>query len=170
MSHSQIEWIEQAADPQKTFRRMVVGWQNVVVSLNATVLAFNSEYFKRDAEDASPHQGMKEIAIKKLVLGSLRELKPRLDDWYRELDAMGAVSPESKSKKTQVRKVIVQVEKFDSIRNLAFHYGDPIEPTDSLIQLYKEIDRWDINLLNRVLRDLVALGECLKADALAHCD
>lgn len=167
MPHSQIEWIEQASEPQKTYRRMVVGWQSVLATLNATVLAFNSEYFKRES---GPHQGMKEIAIKKLVLGSLREIKPRLDDWYREMDQLGAVSSDTAAEKTRVRNVVARVEKFDDVRNLAFHYGDPIEPTDSLLLLYKEIETWDIEFLNRILRDLVSLGEKLKADALAHCD
>jgi len=168
MPHSQITWIDEADDPQRTFRRMVVGWQNILITMNATVLAFNAEYLKPpDEKNANPHHGMKEIAIKKLVIGALREIKPQLDDWYRSMDELGALTDKTKDEKKRVRAVARQVDKFVRIRNNAFHFGDPNEDTDWLIQLYKEIENADINLLNQVLRDFVSLGECLKADALA---
>lgn len=170
MAHEQLEWIRDAAEPARTFRRMVVGWQAVLAALNATVLAFNSEYLKSEAaKEANPHHGMKEIAIKKLAIGSLREIKPRLYEWYRELETRGVLSAASIEEKKRVKSVVAQVEKFDDVRDLTFHYGDPVEPTESLLQLYEDADRLDIAFLNRVLRDLVSLGEQLKADALARC-
>ena len=167
----QIQWVDEATEPARSYRRMVVGWQNVLVSLNAPVLAFNAEYLKSvELKEANPHHGMKEIAIKKLAIGSLREIKPRIYEWYRELEKRGVLTTATIQEKEKVKHVVKQVEKFDDVRNLAFHYGDPVEPTDSLLQLYREIEGWDIGTLNRILRDLVSLGELLKADALAHCD
>jgi hypothetical protein len=169
MTHPQIRWINEASEPSKTYRKMVVGWQSVLASLNATVLAFNSEYLKSEAaKDANPHHGMKEIAIKKMVIGALREIKPRLYEWYRELETRGVLSAATVEEKKRVKHVAAQVEKFDEVRNLAFHYGDPVEPTDSLLQLYQDIESRDIDFLNRVLRNLISLGECLKTDALAQ--
>src|SRR5437763_1240134 len=104
MAHPQLQWIRDAAEPEQTFRRMVIGWQSVLAALNATVLAFNSEYLRSDAaKEANPHHGMKEIAIKKLVIGSLREIKPRLYEWYWELDKRGVLSSASIAEKQRVR-------------------------------------------------------------------
>ena len=168
MPNTELNWIEDASDPERMFRRMVIGWQMILRSLNATVLAFNDEYLKSE-KDKDNHQEMREIAVKKLVIGSLREIKPQLDDWYRELDDHDALSQESRDEKKRVRTVAKQVDKFVRIRNNAFHYGDPNEDTDYLLQLYKDIANADINLLNRVLKDLVSLGEQLKSDAMARC-
>jgi hypothetical protein len=133
-------------------------------------LTFNSYYLKsQEAKDADAHHGMKEIAIKKLIIGALREIKPRLYYWYRELETRGALSAATAEEKKRVKYVAAQVEQFDDVRNLAFHYGDPVEPTDSLLRLYQDVEQRDMEFLNRVLRDLVSLGERLKADALVHC-
>lgn len=169
MSNTGIDWIEEASDPERMYRRMVIGWQTILRSLNATVLAFNGQYLK-DESGKENHQEMREIAVKKLVIGSLREIKPQLDAWYNKLESHCALSDKTKNEKIRVRQVVKQVEKFHDIRNNAFHYGDPNADTDELLQLYKDISNTNINLLNQVLRALVSLGEHLKIDALAKCE
>jgi len=150
---------------------MVIGWQNVLYSVNSTVLSFNREYLESQrTEGGNAHYGMKEIAIKKLVIASLREIEPQLERWYQQLSKRRVLSPDTLEEKKRTRHVVKQVKKFKGVRNLAFHYGDPNEETANLIKLYKQIDVTDINLLNRILRDLVSLGEKLKEDALAVCD
>ena len=91
MSNTGIDWIEEASDPERMFRRMVIGWQMILRSLNATVLAFNDQYLINGA-DKDNHQEMREIAVKQPVIGSLREIKPQLDDWYRKLEDHNALT------------------------------------------------------------------------------
>ena len=146
---------------------MVVGWQSSFVTLSAIVEVFNREYLDMTRDDE--HRGMRLIAYKKLAIASLHELKPRIDAWYRELESRSALSFESQRKKKEVQKVIAQVAKFADIRNAAFHYGDAVEPTEQLIRLYEDIDSLDLAFLNRILGDLMNLGEQLRQDALMHC-
>jgi hypothetical protein len=170
MSKWVIQWVQEADEPVKTYRGMVVGWQNIRYSLQSTVFLFNSLYFKaNDRIKKSPHHTMRLITRKKLAIAALREIKPQLEKWYRELDKRGVLSKKSIDEKKRVRYVIKRADKFVKIRNLAFHFGDPNEDTNKLLSLYREIDQTDINLLNLILRELVSLGECLKHDAHAKC-
>ena len=93
-----------------------------------------------------------------------RDLNPSLDEMDASID-------KTESEKKRVFPVAGQVDKFVRSRNNAFHFGDPTEDMDWLIQLSNEIENADINLLNLVLREFafVSLGECLKTDALAKC-
>ncbi|MDX2110113.1 MAG: hypothetical protein SFY80_07730 [Verrucomicrobiota bacterium] len=53
MKHPQIEWIRGATEPQRTYRRMVVGWQNVNSALNAYLSAFNDAFLKEEKKKIS---------------------------------------------------------------------------------------------------------------------
>jgi len=157
-----IEWIEEAKEPEKTFRRMIVAWQNSRYLLQRTVMAFTEEYVK----DNEPND-MEKIALKRMVIACLHEIKPQIYRWYNTLDSMGALSDESKKMRADkvFRKILLQTEKFKKLRNLAFHYGDPTEDTDSLVDLYKQIDSMTLAHLNLILRNTVDLGESLWRDA-----
>jgi hypothetical protein len=163
---SPIDWIKEADEPIRTYRKMVIGWQNSVTALNSTVVSFNAEYLKQEQEKhKGTNQLMREIAIKKLVIASLFELKPQLDKWYNTLDEVGLLSDQTKQTKKDVRHVIGQIAKYDGIRNAAFHYGDVNEKSDELIQLYEDIQKLDLSFLNRILTDLIKLGYQLRDDA-----
>ncbi|MDX2110112.1 MAG: hypothetical protein SFY80_07725 [Verrucomicrobiota bacterium] len=112
---------------------------------------------------------MTEIAIKKQVLAALYEIRAGLNEWHRKLDALGALSDETRAEKKRVRKVIARVDKFVRVRNATFHFGDSLEDSDKLIKLYEQIYATDIQLLNRIIDDLRSLGEKLKNDALSKC-
>ncbi len=91
---------------------MVVGWQNSAFVLNVIVKTFNVEYLKEDVEkDRDTHQLMREIAIKKLKISSLFELKPQLDKWYKRLDEAGLLNEDTVKKKRQVGNILKQVYK-----------------------------------------------------------
>ncbi|MBI3850981.1 MAG: hypothetical protein HY298_11995 [Verrucomicrobia bacterium] len=166
MKNTPLDWIKDASEPARTFRKMVIGWQNSVIALNATVRAFNSEFLKVEEEkDRDTHQLMREIAVKKLVISSLFELKPQLDAWYRRLEADGLLSDATKDKKKEVRHLLGQVQKFEGIRNAAFHFGDVNEETEELLRIYDEIHAIDLALLNRILEEMIRLGYMLREHA-----
>jgi len=125
-------------------------------------MAFTEEYVK----DNEPND-MEKIALKRMVIACLHEIKPQIYRWYNTLDSMGALSDESKKMRADkvFRKILLQTEKFKKLRNLAFHYGDPTEDTDSLVDLYKQIDSMTLAHLNLILRNTVDLGESLWRDA-----
>jgi hypothetical protein len=100
----------------------------------------------------------------------LYEVHDRLEAWYARLRELGALSPESEALKREVRPLMRHAEHFAGVRHLTFHYGDPVEPVDALLALYRAIELLDLNEVNAVLRGLVGLGERLKQDALARAD
>ena len=100
--HPQIDWVREASEPQQTFRRMVVGWQNANLALGAYVMAFNATYLDQMKRE-SPDYGMNEIAKKKQIIAALYEVRDRLNEWYHALDKLGALSPEGKIEKIRVR-------------------------------------------------------------------
>lgn len=156
-----IEWIEDASEPQKTLRKMVVAWETVRYLLSKTVLSFNEEYFEKEKPN-----DMEKIAMKRMVIAALFEIKPKIDGWYKDLDDRGLLSKRSAELKIEKRKIIDQARKFEfeNIRNLTFHYGDPTEDTESLLDLYKKIDAISIGHLNLILRSLSDIGESLWKD------
>ena len=145
---------------------MVVGWQNSAFVLNVIVKTFNVEYLKEDVEkDRDTHQPMREIAIKKLKISSLFELKPQLDKWYKRLDEAGLLNEDTVKKKRQVGNILKQVYKYKKIRNCALHFGDMNDKTNDLIDIYEHIQTIDLALLNRILTEMIKLGYLLRNDA-----
>lgn len=169
MGHEQIEWIKEAKEPQKTYRAMIVGWQNATYVINAVVKRFNEEFFNEENKTNDPHYGMKEIAIKKLIVASLHELKPCLDQWCATLNCDGKLSEDLKKAKAHIRGELKKVEKFKDIRNTTFHYGDPVEDPDTLVQIYEDIDQLSLAELNGILKATINFGNKLKGEIIQYC-
>jgi hypothetical protein len=166
MNPNPLDWLREADQHTRDYRKMVVGWQNSVIALNSAVRAFTNEYLKTQEEkDRDTHHVMREIAIKKLVISALFELKPQIDKWYRRLEVDGLLSDRTREKKLEVKRVIAQVAKFEDIRNAAFHFGDVNEDTSQLLQLYEDIQKIDLAFLNHLLEDLMTVGFMLRDDA-----
>jgi hypothetical protein len=89
VAYDQLTWLNEATGDVKVFRAMVVGWQTVRETLNSTVLRFNKHHF---AETSDPHNEMKVVAAKQIVVASLRELRLRLDEWHNRLRVKGVLS------------------------------------------------------------------------------
>ncbi|OHE89649.1 MAG: hypothetical protein A3G75_10310 [Verrucomicrobia bacterium RIFCSPLOWO2_12_FULL_64_8] len=112
-----LNWINEAPPSKRNYRKMVIAWQNSRTALNATVLAFNAEYLKPESQKTrDPHHILREIAVKKLTIASLFELRPQLDRWYKALDKEGLVSFEAKTKKKDISQLFRQIPKFEGIR------------------------------------------------------
>lgn len=167
-NHSQIDWVRSAEEPKRTYRRMVVGWQNANLAIGAYVMAFNATFLNQEKRK-SPHYGMEEIAKKKQIIAAPYEVRDRLNEWYHALDKLGALSPESKSERIRVRKIWGRMSAYVGVRNATFHFGDPLEESDKLMQLYEQIDATDVDFLNELLEAMRSLGEKFKNDALQRC-
>ena len=166
MKNTPLDWIKEASEPARSYRKMVIGWQNSAIVLNSTVLLFNSEFLKKEEErEHDTHQLMREIAVKKLVISALFELKPQLDAWYRRLSDDGLLTEKTIEKKKEVRHLLDQVKKFEGIRNSAFHFGDVNEETEALLSIYDEIYGIDLALLNQILKEMMSLGYMLRDHA-----
>jgi hypothetical protein len=166
MKNKPLDWVKEAPEPARTYRKMVIGWQNSVFALNAIVSAFNAEYLNvREQKEHHTHQFMHEIAIKKLAISSMFELKPQLDTWYDRLELDGALDDKTKKKKLEVRHLLKQVRKYKGIRNATFHFGDVNEKTKDLLRIYDDIQSIDLSLLNRILVEMITLGNMLKDNA-----
>lgn len=169
-TQSQIAWITGATGETRTYRTMVVGWQNSVAALNAQIAAYNRESLKSEKrKTVNPHHGMGEIAIKKQIIASLRELKCRLDDWATKLRGLRFDTTRIEGKKRELRSVLRQTEKLKDVRNTAFHYGDFLESPESLIKIYTEVESWDDEKLNAILDALHQLGDVMKLEVLSKC-
>jgi hypothetical protein len=168
--HIQIDWIKTAAGDTKKYRAMVIGWQNSVSALNTQIAAYNREVLKTEAhKNKNPHHGMGEIAIKKHIIASLRELKLRLDDWKNLLQKLGFDMTAIEAKRREFRYVLPQAEKLKEVRNTAFHYGDFLHTPDELIATYSEVEKWDDAKLNQIWRALEQLGDAMKREVLRRC-
>jgi len=163
MPNLQLNWVKEGTGLEKDFRSMVVGWQTVVDTLNATVLRFNSKYFEK-ADD--PHHPMKLIAVKAVVVASLREIKLMLEKWQNRLHQRSALSQGTKDLKKSLNPILLKIDGLKEVRNLAFHFGDPLQDPDELLGLYENIDEYKIDELNTMLRALVDLGFQMRQDAL----
>ena len=112
---------------------------------------------------------MGEIAIKKHIIASLRELKHRLDDWKNRLRTLGFDMTTIEAKRKEYRHVLHQAEKLRDIRNTAFHYTDFLEASGDLIATYAEIERWDDGKPNAIWRALEQVGAAMKLEVLKRC-
>ena len=159
MKKTPLDWIDEAAEPVRTYRKMVVGWQNSLIVLSALLRAFNDEFLKpEEQKKKDSHQQMREVAMKKLVISSVFELRPQLDHWFRRLDSEGMVSEETKLKKQGVRNLLKEVHRFHSIRNATLHFGDVNEAPDDLLRIYRDIASVDQARLKCILEALLDLG------------
>jgi hypothetical protein len=109
---------------------------------------------------------MKVIAAKQSVIASLRELRLRLDDWHNRLRLIGALSQATVDLRKHVRHTLDLIHQFKDVRNCAFHFGDPVEDPDSLVELYEYVEAFDLDKLNEMLRALMDFGFRMHQDAL----
>jgi hypothetical protein len=158
-----LQWVKESTGDVKVFRTMAVGWQVVLATLNATVMRFNQHHFTQ-TED--PHHEMKLIAAKQTVIASLRELRLRLDDWHNRLKVKGALSQETIDFRKEVLHTLDRIHQFKDVRNCAFHFGDPLEAPDKLMELYEYVQEFNLDDLNKMLRALRDLGLKMRQDAL----
>jgi hypothetical protein len=168
MSNKQVEWLRAADSKEKPFVRMVVGWQRVVVGLNATVELFNAEFFRR-----SDHP-MKLISAKLTVVAALQEIRDLLNKWQGELRKHNVANHDTDRLRGERRAILDRIDGFREVRNLVYHFADPIASEisnpDELVNLYEAIDAHDLNELNEMLRSLIEIGERMKADAMSAID
>lgn len=148
---------------------MVVGWQNSVATINQMVTAFNIEYHKQE-EEKKAHHGMKMIAIKKMIASSLVELKCRVDDWVARLNKDGEDTTKINEKRKEFRPLLNRAEELRNIRNISFHYLDLTLQADDLAQVYEEIEKWDIQEMNEILKAICSVGEAAKEIAQSKAD
>jgi hypothetical protein len=153
----QFDWLK-CADPKvKPFVRMVVGWQRVVVGLMALVELFNAEFFQRSDNP------MKMISAKLMGVAALQEIRDLLDRWQRELRRLGVASPEADRLRSEKRAVLMRIDGFRQVRNLVFHFSDPVPykgkpDDDELVAQYEDIESHDLNDLNEMFRALIDIG------------
>jgi hypothetical protein len=158
----QLRWIDDATGNQKKYRSMIVGWQNSLSAINTLVSAFNDLYLAKGAKQ-NAHHIMKEIAVKKLIVAWLFEIKDTLYDWFAVLRKDGIVTPDLESRKRALKQVLKPVDQFKDIRNsVAFHVGDLRLPPNELIDMYLRIEALDLNSLNKILRSAENFGQALK--------
>jgi hypothetical protein len=162
--NTQLGWLKNAPADQKRFVGMVVGWQTVAETINATVAHFNAKFFQ---PGTGPHEEMKLIAAKQAVMASLKELLVGLGNWRDALARTGNLSEESKRLWKQLEPTLQQINQFKAIRNCAFHFGDYLEPPDQLAEMYESVRDQDIDALNAMLRALYDFGFQLRQDALS---
>ncbi len=162
-NNSQVNWIIRSKSAKiKKYRTMVVGWQNVTYTINALIEKFNQEFFKK-MNHKSDHYQMHEIAIKKLIIASLFELRTCINNWYRALQAENLLTEKIKKDKVSNRQIINRINKYRDIRNsISFHFGDPNLNPRKLIELYKKVDEFSFNELNLIWKSSLKLGESLK--------
>ncbi|MBY0231279.1 MAG: hypothetical protein K2W96_18510 [Gemmataceae bacterium] len=158
----QLSWLKEAPSAGKPFIGMVVGWQTVVETINATVARFNDRYFKQEEG-----QEMKVIAAKQAVIAALKELAVALGNWRGKLAKAGHLSEESKRLWKSIEPVVRRVDQFKDVRNCAFHFGDFLSDPDDLAAMYEEIRDADLGMLNESLKALEGYGFRLRDDALA---
>ena len=73
-----------------------------------------------------------------------------------------------------VRSTLGQIDHFRDVRNLVYHWADPVasqipDPND-LVELYEHIDAFDLEDLNTMLRTLMEVGEHMRQDAMQAID
>ena len=163
---TQIEWIKSSPHERKKYRGMVVGWQNSILAINHLVSAFNEQYHKEDGEKP-PHHGMKEIALKKLIASSIVELKCKVDEWVARLNKDGEDTTKVNVERKKYRDLLDRAEHLRGIRNISFHYGDVMLEADDLAQLYEDINKWDLQELNDILKAIYSVGNVAKEIALS---
>lgn len=167
MPNSQLQWIKEATGDVKVLRAMVVGWQTVLQTLESTVMRFNSQYFGKTDD---PNREMKVIAAKQTVIATLRELRLRLDKWRDRLKTKGFLSQETMDLFKQIRPTLDRIHEFRDVRNCAFHFGDPLEPPDDLVDMYEYVQGFDLDDLNEMLRALTQYGMQMREDAALNAE
>jgi hypothetical protein len=163
-SNIQLNWLKTAAAAEKPYVAMVVGWQTVRETLNSTVMRFNSKFFDPTND---PHHQMKIIAAKQSVVASLKELLVSIGRWRDKLGSAQQLSDESKQLWKQLHPTLDKIKQFRDIRNCAFHFGDYLEEPDTLESMYDEINMYNLDSTNEMLRALYSMGQQLEADAMA---
>ena len=159
--NKQVEWVVDGDGDTRRYRSMVIGWQNVIYTINVLVEKFNSELL--DQEEDTPNEPMREVAIKKLIIGALFELEICIGIWTNELRKCGLFTGDLVDKKREIRKTFKEVKKFKDIRNkIGFHFDDPYLDPTSLLSLYEKVDGFSLDYLNHMLRSIIKLGEAFK--------
>ncbi len=158
---AQIDWIRKSPTDKKEYRRMVVGWQNSEAVLHTLIKSFNREYLKSKSEQKE-HHGMKEIALKKLIISSMVELKVKVDSWVAKLNQDGEDTTVLNKARKANRPLLEKAEQLRDIRNIAFHFGDVMLGGNELVQLYEEIANWSLEELNNILVAICKIGNHAK--------
>jgi hypothetical protein len=109
---------------------------------------------------------MKEIAIKKLIVSSMVELKCKVDEWVGKLNKNGEDTQAINQEKKASKALLGKAEQLRDIRDIGFHYGDVMLPADEMIQLYQAIDQWNLQELNDILGAIYKIGNLAKDIAL----
>ena len=168
MNNVQVDWLKTARPDEKPFVRMVVGWQRVVVGLNATAEAFNTESFRKSDNP------MKLISAKLIIVAALQEVRDLLNKWQGELRKNNATNSATDAFRGSVRSTLGRIDQFRDVRNLVYHWADPLTSQvpnpDDLAKLYEDIDAFDLEDLNTMLRTLIEVGEHMRQDAMQAID
>jgi hypothetical protein len=159
----ELRWLKEAATDAKLYVGMVVGWQTVIETINATVTRFNAKLLER--MDDRQH-ALKVIAAKQSIIAALRELRRSLEKWHAKLAQLGALSDESKALWKKLHSTLERIDQFKDLRNCAFQFGDFLEDPNDLAVLYEGIKAHDITELNKMLHALHDFGLRLRADAM----
>ncbi len=160
----QLQWLKDAEAADQQFVSMIVGWQTVAETLNATVNRFNAKFLQQSDDK---HHEMKVIAAKQAVMASLKELRLALEKWFAKLRRERALSAESETMWTTLQPTLQEINAFRDIRNCAFHFSDFIDPPADMIAIYEDVQSHDIDELSTMLGALYDLGFQFRADAMA---
>lgn len=148
----QMEWVQGLSGQKQIAAGAVVAWQCVATTLNELVKHFNVIVSGSD----EPHlKHVREVQLKKVIIGMLYEMDACLDRFARILMAKGPLDQEVKDKKkefkTACRKVGLDVLR--EIRNgVAFHFADYLTDPEAIVETYNKIDKISLEAINEILK------------------
>lgn len=167
MSKSILDWIVQIDEPKRQYRAQTIGWQNTYFILTSLIDSYNNLTMRAPTK-SNDHHEMDVLALRRLILASLVEVKNRLEDRIGVLNREGKDCTAVNQKKKEYRALLDQVEKWRDIRNLTFHFLDIGEPYQDMIAVYKSIEPITNDEVNRVWGAIYAVGEEMQKVAFAN--
>src|SRR5262245_59830474 len=99
------------------------------------------------------------ISAKMAVVAALQEVRDLLNKWQGELRKQNTANPATAAFRGSVGATLERIDQCRDVRNLVYHFADPVssqvQDPDELIRLYKDIDGFNLDDLNGMLRTLI---------------
>ena len=162
MSISPIDWLRGASPQEKPLVAMVVGWQRVVIASQSPIKVFNDALFVLPVD----RDWWFLLSTKLTIVAALLEIKDLLDKWQGVLNTKGVVSETTTTLRRDTRAILKPISEFRDVRNLVYHFGDPLTPPDELLAIYDTIHEYDLDELNKLLHALMGVGDQMKSDTM----
>ena len=163
---NQMNWVQSLAGDQKVKASSVVAWQSTATTLNELVKHFNSITFGSDQQDL---KRVREVQLKKIIIGMLYEMDECLDYWAGKLNSEGLLDQEIKDMKkefkTACKKVGLDVLK-DIRDRVAFHFTKYLDYLDAVVETYMKVDQISLESINEILRTANLCGFAMRQKVL----